>query len=90
MGGYHTLLRLVHFNKPTIIVPLENTDQPHNADFFSKFIPCAVVKKEKLKPHLLKPIIRESLRPRKTINNPIRKDWFKGSLLAAKAIENLV
>ena len=76
MAGYNTMVRLLYFNKRSVIFPFPNTDQPRNADILSKFIPCEIINKKELKTSFLDAKIMQVL-SMKNIVCKVKPEWFE-------------
>lgn len=90
MGGYNTIVRLLYFNKKSIVIPLPNTDQPYNANFLSRFIPCEIIKKEELDASFLNTRMKQLLLMKKSNISKVKKEWFAGLDKTVTAINKLI
>lgn len=77
MAGYNTMVRLLYFNKRSIVIPVPDTDQPRNANLLSRFIPSKIINKKELKVSFLDAKIKQVM-SMKNIVGEVKAEWFEG------------
>jgi len=78
MAGYNTMAKLLYFQKRTVAIPIDNTDQLMNLSFASRFIPSRVTRKNDLEPRTLEKKIRQVLDMKVKLKHCPKSNWFKG------------
>lgn len=78
MGGYNTMVRLLRLGKKSIIVPINNTEQPWNAHLLSRFVPSEILTRSSLRVNPLEGKINRLLKEKKSSVGKIKDEWFSG------------
>ena len=85
MGGYNTVVKLLHFGKKAIIFPANNTEQIWNAFLLKKHILCEIITKQ-INCDLLAKKINRLLKIDEFVKDRPKNEWFLGLDNATKAI----